>query len=290
MRPLSKRYCFAHFLKYIIKDKLSVNLKEAANIIDKAVAGGEITPDDNFGDWIEKRFLPNLVFIDERAQYRIIDGIATPLISGIEAEEVEKAIESKIDGEIFGWSAWETEVEVEMKVTIKNFDKGTDGGFDFVVFVGEACFTEGETKYGFQNAGVKLFIDREELKKFYEKNRLMIQGSEMELQKMKDEIEKQRSVLTESALKDKETAYQQKFRDYQALVKEANENLQTKDQEVSKDMIAEAQKIINSIGEKEKYTVIFDPSTVPIIPFHSMANDLTKRVMDEFNKTYKPKK
>lgn len=37
----------------------------------------------------------NLVFIDERAQYKIIDGIVTPLISGIEAEEVEKAIESK---------------------------------------------------------------------------------------------------------------------------------------------------------------------------------------------------
>lgn len=37
----------------------------------------------------------NLVFIDERAQYKIIDGMVTPLISGIEAEEIEKAIESK---------------------------------------------------------------------------------------------------------------------------------------------------------------------------------------------------
>lgn len=37
----------------------------------------------------------NLVFIDERAQYKIIDGMITPLISGVEAEEVERAIESK---------------------------------------------------------------------------------------------------------------------------------------------------------------------------------------------------
>lgn len=50
----------------IIEGKLSVDLKEATNIIDKAVVGGEINPDDNFGDWIEKRFLPNLVFIDEK--------------------------------------------------------------------------------------------------------------------------------------------------------------------------------------------------------------------------------
>ena len=50
----------------IIKEKLSVELKEAVNIIDKAIAGGEIAPDDDFDDWINKRFLPNLVFIDEK--------------------------------------------------------------------------------------------------------------------------------------------------------------------------------------------------------------------------------
>ena len=37
----------------------------------------------------------NLVFIDERVQYKIIDGMITPLISGVEAEEVERAVESK---------------------------------------------------------------------------------------------------------------------------------------------------------------------------------------------------
>jgi hypothetical protein len=37
----------------------------------------------------------NQVFIDERAPYKIIDGIITPLISDQEAEEIETAIESK---------------------------------------------------------------------------------------------------------------------------------------------------------------------------------------------------
>lgn len=37
----------------------------------------------------------NLVFVDERAQYKIIGDMITPLISGEEAEEVEKAVESK---------------------------------------------------------------------------------------------------------------------------------------------------------------------------------------------------
>jgi outer membrane protein len=129
----------------------------------------------------------------------------------------------------------------------------------------------------------------EELKKIYDRNRLLIQGSEAELQKMKDEVERQRTILTEAALKEKEAAYQKKFRDYQTLVKEANDDLQAKDQEFSKSIIPEIQKLVNSIGEKEKFTVIFDLSAMPI-PFYNKAGDLTKRVMEEFNKTNKPKK
>ena len=129
----------------------------------------------------------------------------------------------------------------------------------------------------------------EEFKKLVEKNRLLIQGSETELQKMKDEIEKQRTVLTEKALKEKETAFQKKFRDYQVLGKEANEDLQAKEQEIYKNMLPEIHKVINSVAEKEKYTVIFDLSAMSI-PFYNKTDDLTKRVVDELNKTYKPKK
>jgi len=126
-----------------------------------------------------------------------------------------------------------------------------------------------------------------EFKNIYEKNRLIVQGRESELQKMKEEMEKQRSILTEAALKEKETLYQTKFREYQVLVKEANDDLQGKDQELSKSMIPEIQKVVNAIGEKDKYTVIFDLSAVPI-PYFNKTSDLTKRVMDEFNKSYKP--
>lgn len=126
-----------------------------------------------------------------------------------------------------------------------------------------------------------------EFKSIYEKNRQIVQGRESELQKMKEEIEKQRSILTEAALKEKEATYQAKFREYQVLVKEANDDLQGKDQELSKKMIPEIQNVVNAIGEKDKYTVIFDLSAMPI-PYYNKTADLTKRVMDDFNKKYKP--
>jgi len=134
------------------------------------------------------------------------------------------------------------------------------------------------------SAGKKASAD---ISKLYEKNRAMIQGKETELKKLKDELEKQRAVLKEDAMKEKEAAYQKKFRDYQLVVKDANEELQARDQELSKKLIPSIIKLVNTIGEREKYTVILDVGT-PTIVFHAKENDLTNKVIEEFDKTYKP--
>jgi outer membrane protein len=128
-----------------------------------------------------------------------------------------------------------------------------------------------------------------ELSKLYEKDKGQIQTKEAELKKLKDDLDKQRAVLTESAMKEKEAAYQKKFRDYQLLVKDANEEMQARDQELSKKMVPEIIKVLTAIGDKEKYTMIVDLSSFPL-PYHAKENELTDRVIQELNKTYKPKK
>jgi outer membrane protein len=127
----------------------------------------------------------------------------------------------------------------------------------------------------------------EEVAKIYEKNKTTIQAKETELKKLKEELEKQRVVLKEDAMKEKEAAYQKKFRDYQLVVKDANEELQARDQELSKKLVPSIVKVINTIGEKEKYTLIIDVG-MPSIVFHAKANDLTNKVVEEFDKIYKP--
>jgi outer membrane protein len=129
----------------------------------------------------------------------------------------------------------------------------------------------------------------EDFKKAFEKDKEAIQEKEAELKKLKDELEKQRPLLKEEVIKEKETAYQKKFRDYQIMVKDSNEELQAKDQDLSKKMIPEILKIVQAIGEKEKYNMIVDVSAIPLA-YYAKENNLTKRVVDEFNKTYKPKK
>jgi outer membrane protein len=129
----------------------------------------------------------------------------------------------------------------------------------------------------------------EDFKKAFEKEKEVIQERENELKKLKDELEKQRSLLKEEVLKEKEIDYQKKFRDYQLLVKDTNEELQAKDQDISKEIIPEILKVVNAIGEKENFSIIIDISSIPLT-YHSRENDLTKRVIEEFNKTYNPKK
>jgi outer membrane protein len=129
----------------------------------------------------------------------------------------------------------------------------------------------------------------EELKKTFEKSKETIQAREAELKKMKDDIDKQRALLKDDVLKEKEKAHDKKFRDYQLLVKDLNDDLQNKEQDIQKKILPEILKIIREIGEKGKFSMIIDTSQIPL-PYFSKENNLTKHVIDEFDKTYKPKK
>jgi len=128
----------------------------------------------------------------------------------------------------------------------------------------------------------------EDFGKLYEKDRAIIQQKEAEMRKLKEELEKQRTVLKENAMKEKEAAYQKKFRDYQLMVKDANEELQARDQELSKKLVPEILKVINVIGDKEKYTLIIDLGSTPVAYF-AKENNFTQKVIEEFNKSFKPK-
>ena len=136
------------------------------------------------------------------------------------------------------------------------------------------------------NAGKKA---AEDFRKTYEKEKAVIVEKENELKKLKDELEKQRPLLKEEVIKEKDSALQKKYRDYQLLVKDSEEELRAKDQELSKKLLPEIMKLVQAIGEKEKYTMIIDMGQIPLA-YYAKENDLTKRVIEEFNRTYKPKK
>ncbi|NPU85473.1 MAG: OmpH family outer membrane protein [Syntrophaceae bacterium] len=136
------------------------------------------------------------------------------------------------------------------------------------------------------NAGKQM---GEEMRKLIAKDRAVIEEKEKELRKLREELDKQRTVLTESALREKETTLQKKYRDYQVAAKDFEDELRAKEQEIFKKLFPEVLKIVRSIADKEKFTLILDPYVLQI-PYFSAKEDITKRVVDEFNRTYKEKK
>jgi outer membrane protein len=123
----------------------------------------------------------------------------------------------------------------------------------------------------------------EDLKKVAEKKQASISSAEKELKKMKDELDKQGSILTANARRDKEAAYQKKLRDYQLLVNDANEELQRRDTELAQKLMPEILKVVRAIAEKEKYTLVIDVASTPI-PYHAKEDDFSKKVIEEYNK------
>jgi outer membrane protein len=152
-----------------------------------------------------------------------------------------------------------------------------------------------DTKIGFinakdivlnSNAGKAAFL---ELKSIFEKKKILVQEKENELKKMKEDLDKQRSILKEDAYNKKELEYQKNLRDYKRFIEDTNEEMRIKDQELSQRLIPGVLKIAKAVGEEDGYTVIMDISTNGLI-FYSPKNDITKKVMEKYNKTYKSKK
>jgi outer membrane protein len=123
----------------------------------------------------------------------------------------------------------------------------------------------------------------DDFKKFYDKETQDIKNTEKELKKMKEDLEKQGSLMTQSSKNEKEAAYQKKMRDYQLLVNDTNEELKKRDQEMTQKLMPGIIKIVRSIAEKEKYTLVIDVATMPI-PYYSKENDFSNKVIEEFNK------
>ena len=128
-----------------------------------------------------------------------------------------------------------------------------------------------------------------DLQKFIEGKKEQRTKLEGQLQKMQDDLKKQASVLSENVYKEKEIAYQKEYRNYKRFIEDTNAEMKLKDQELSQKLIPEVISAANIVGKKGGYTCIMDVGSGGII-YYDKENDLTKKVIEEYNKAYKAKK
>jgi len=103
-------------------------------------------------------------------------------------------------------------------------------------------------------------------------------GKQRELEKIKEDLEKRGSVLSDTVRREKERDYQMKLRDLQRLQRDYEDDLRRKDQEYTGRILKELEAIIKKMGEEGKYTAIFEKNQ-PAIIYVSSALDLTDEVI-----------
>jgi outer membrane protein len=104
---------------------------------------------------------------------------------------------------------------------------------------------------------------------------------EEELKKLKNDLEKQSVLLSESARGAKEKDYQQKLKEYQRFLKDAQDDLQAKNDEFTNRIVDEIVKVVQEYGKKNGFTFIFVKNESMI--FMDDRIDLTDELLKQFN-------
>lgn len=108
---------------------------------------------------------------------------------------------------------------------------------------------------------------------------------EEELKKLKGELEKQSVVLAEDARKAKEQLFMQKRKELDRFLKDAQEDLQAKNDELTSRLVEEIVKLIQDYGKKNGYSLIFVKNESMVYVDENV--DLTEGILKAFNSSRK---
>jgi len=106
-----------------------------------------------------------------------------------------------------------------------------------------------------------------------------------ELKRVKDELEKQGMLLSETSRASKEKDYQQKLKEFQRFTKDAQDELQGKDEEFTRKILEGMEKVIHEYGKKNGFSFIFVKNESML--FADEKSDLTEEILKIFNATRK---
>jgi outer membrane protein len=111
---------------------------------------------------------------------------------------------------------------------------------------------------------------------------------EEDLKKLKNELEKQSVLLSESARSAKEKDYQQKLKEYQRFMKDAQDDLQARNDEFTGRIVEDIVKVVQEFGRKNGFVYIFVKNESMIYADDRV--DLTDELLKQYNASKKSSK
>ncbi len=112
------------------------------------------------------------------------------------------------------------------------------------------------------------------------------QQRQQTLKNLNQELEKKKLMLSATARAEKEQDYQQKTKDFQRFIKDAQEELQQEEARLGRNILEGLSKVIKDLGDKDGYTLVLERSNGALL-YADDSIDLTDKVIAAYNKAYK---
>ena len=121
-------------------------------------------------------------------------------------------------------------------------------------------------------------------KKDFESKRALLSASEKEIQRLQEDLKNNGKALSEDARKGKEDKLAKQVKEYKRLAADMDEELQKKDAELTRKLLAEIAGIVQDLLKKDQYTVILQRDTV--VSFDETV-DITEKVIKLYDEEKK---
>lgn len=123
---------------------------------------------------------------------------------------------------------------------------------------------------------------KEDLKKDFERKQKDLEGKQNQLKKLQEELQAKSAALSQSALRQKEQEYRQKFLDLQKSLGQARQELASKEAKLTQEIILKLKQISQDIGKSKGCDLVVESSQETIL-YAKDSKDLTDEVIKKHN-------
>lgn len=128
---------------------------------------------------------------------------------------------------------------------------------------------------------------KESLDEYEQSIKKIVEIETAELRKLDEDISKQWGILTPEAQKEKMELLQRKDKEYQKKIGELQKSIQQKGAEKLGEFNREIERVVQTLGEKDGYSIIFNNIGTNIVIYARPSLNLTERIIEEMDKKMK---
>lgn len=124
---------------------------------------------------------------------------------------------------------------------------------------------------------------KKELETEFNKKKKELEKLEADIKKKSDDFDKKSMAMNEDARAKRQVEIQGEMRKYQELAAKSQVEIQKRERDLTQPIVAKLRNIIDELGKKEEYTMIFERSEQGVV-WAKKDLDLTDRIVKDFDK------